>query len=93
MPKFSLSVFLRLLVISLVVGTVLSVIGADPFEFWEEMWHSIVDAVHYIFGNGLEAIMTALRYTVVGAAVVVPIWLVATLFKRSQKDGEDQPKN
>ena len=92
MSNFNASTLIKLVVLSLIVGTVLAVIGVNPMGFWREIWETIVETVDYIFGNGLEAIMTALRYTLLGAVIVVPIWLLSVIFKRKEKGGSSDAK-
>jgi hypothetical protein len=76
------STVLKLIVISLVVGTILAALGADPFDFWSGLWQSVVGTFEALFGFGWNGLVKAIQYTLVGAAVVVPIWLGTVLFKR-----------
>ena len=72
-----LAVLVRLILLSILVGVVLSAIGLDPRNIlasverlirgiWEMGW----DAVHWLWG-----------YFLLGAVIVVPIWLIVRLFK------------
>lgn len=70
-----LAVLLRLAVISVVVGVVLSALDIRP--------QNLIDHVR-LLGNrvwsmGFGAVEAVLGYLVLGAAVVVPIWLVMRL--------------
>lgn len=80
------TVALRLLMLSLVVGVILSVIGLDPFN----IVHSLVNFVRWIAYRiedilhlGWDTIEWLVRYVLLGGAVVVPIWLIARFLKTS----------
>ncbi|RFB04568.1 DUF6460 domain-containing protein [Parvularcula marina] len=85
MRKIDFSLILKLGVLSLIVGTVLAVMNFDPLRFWEGIWDALIDGVEFIFGRGLDGLMAAGRYTLLGAMVVIPIWLISTIFSRRKK--------
>lgn len=91
MRKINLSLILKLAVTSLIVGTVLTVIDFNPIRFWQGMWDAAVDGVEYVFGHGMDGLMAAGRYTLMGAMVVVPIWLISEFFKRRNKSRTPPP--
>jgi hypothetical protein len=70
-----LAVAARLVLLSILVGVVLAVVGLDP-------WNIIV-SIRRLFWNvwylGFDAIDTLWRYFLLGAVIVVPIWLIARL--------------
>lgn len=70
-----LGVALRLAVLSIIVGIVLSALGITP--------GNLLDHVRLlasrVWAMGFGAIEGLLGYLLVGALVVVPIWLVARL--------------
>ncbi len=68
-------VILRLAVLSIVVGIVLSALGIDP----RDIPRHIVLLAHRIYDLGFGAFESLLGYLIVGAMVVVPIWLIARL--------------
>lgn len=70
-----LSVALRLIVISILVGVVLAAFGFDP---WNLVW-SVRFLVERIWNMGFEAIEWVWRYFLLGAVIVIPIWLVTRL--------------
>ena len=72
-----LSVLVRLVLLSILVGVILSVIGLDPFD----IWRSVERLFSSIWNMGWDAINWALRYFLLGAVIVVPIWLVVRLAK------------
>lgn len=80
-----LGVLVRLVVLSIVVGIVLSALGINPRNFF---YHLNLLA-HRIYDMGFGAVEWVLGYLILGAMVVVPIWLIARLFGvlGSRKDG------
>jgi hypothetical protein len=72
-----LSVLVRLILLSILVGVILSAIGLDPFD----IWRSLERLVRSIWNMGWDAIDWAWRYFLLGAVIVVPIWLLVRLTK------------
>ena len=70
-----LGVVLRLVVLSVVVGVVLSAMGIAPADLFE----TIRRLPHRIYDLGFGAIEGLFGYLVLGALVVVPIWLIVRL--------------
>ena len=70
-------VLIRLVVLSLIVGILLAALGFSPFD--------IIDSIRRLFERiydmGFAAVEKALRYFLLGAVIVFPIWLIARLFK------------
>lgn len=77
-------VVVRLLVLSLVVGIVLSALGITPENF---IWR-LRELLQRIYDLGFGAIQSVLEYIIVGAMVVVPIWLIARLVKSAGRSKE-----
>ena len=75
-----LSVLVRLILLSILVGVILSAIGLDPFD----IWRSIERLFRSIWNMGWDAIDWAWRYFLLGAVIVVPIWIVVRLAKRGR---------
>jgi hypothetical protein len=67
-----LSVFFRLVLLSILIGVVLSAFGLDPFNIVE----SIFRLVRRVWEMGFDAIAWVWRYFLLGAVIVVPIWLI-----------------
>jgi len=68
-------VLLRLVVISLIVGIVLSALGISPYDIIE----TAEQFIRRIWNMGFGAIEWIWRYFLLGAVIVVPIWLVIRL--------------
>ena len=75
-----LSVLVRLILLSILVGVILSAIGLDPFD----IWRSLERLVRSVWNMGWDAINWLLRYFLLGAVIVVPIWLLVRISKRGR---------
>ena len=67
-----LSVFFRLVLLSILIGVVLSAFGLDPFNIVE----SIFRLIRRVWEMGFDAIAWVWRYFLLGAVIVIPIWLI-----------------
>jgi len=72
-----LSVAVRIILLSILVGVILSAIGLDP----RDIWQSLERLVRSVWNMGWDAVVWAWRYFLLGAAIVVPIWIVVRLAK------------
>jgi len=72
-----LSVAVRIILLSVLVGVILSALGLDPWN----IWRSIERLIRTIWDMGWDAIVWVWRYFLLGAVLVVPIWLVVRLAK------------
>ena len=70
-----LSVAFRLILLSIVVGVILSAVGLDPWN----ILHSVEQLVRAIWDMGFDAIRWVWRYFLLGAVLVIPIWLIMRL--------------
>ncbi len=71
-----LAVVVRLILLSILVGVVLAAIGFDPWNIvrsirllFERLWDLGFDAVNWLW-----------RYFLLGAVIVIPIWLLSRIF-------------
>ena len=71
-----LAVAFRLILLSILVGVVLAAIGFDPWN--------IVNSIRLLFQRiwdlGFDAINGLWRYFLLGAVIVMPIWLISRMF-------------
>jgi hypothetical protein len=76
-----LAVAVRLVLLSILVGVVLSTIGFDPWN--------IIDSIRRLFLSiwnlGFDAINWVWRYFLLGAVIVVPIWLITRLMNQPKR--------
>src|SRR6195952_6000227 len=70
------AVAFRLILLSVLVGVVLAAIGFDPWN----IVNSIRLLIQRIWDLGFDAINGLWRYFLLGAVIVVPIWLLSRLF-------------
>src|SRR5262249_28429150 len=70
-----LAVLFKLVLLSILVGFVLKVLGLDPFN----IIRSIRELVEYVWDMGFDAIVSLGRYFLLGAVLVIPIWLIVRL--------------
>ncbi len=70
-----LAVIGRLILVSILVGVVLSALGLDPFD----IVRSIQRLLRSIWDMGFDAFRWIWRYLLLGAVIVVPIWIVLRL--------------
>ncbi|WP_234051012.1 MULTISPECIES: DUF6460 domain-containing protein [unclassified Xanthobacter] len=65
-------VLVRLVVLSVVVGVILAALGLDPMNIFQ----SLERLVRSLFSFGFEAVERLWRYFLLGAVIVVPLWLI-----------------
>ena len=74
-----LAVLVKLVLLSILIGVVLSALGLDPWN--------IVDSLFLnIWEKGFDAIRWLWQYFLLGAVLVIPIWLILRLI-RAPKGG------
>ena len=71
-----LGVLIRLVVLSVIVGIVLSAFGITP----DNLFFRLRLLIQRLYDMGFGVIEWAFGYLLLGAMVVVPIWFVARLF-------------
>ena len=67
-----LAVVFRLVLLSILIGFVLHAFGFNPFNIIESI-RSLIEA---LWNMGFDAIHLLWRYFVLGAIIVIPIWLI-----------------
>jgi len=70
-------VAIRLLLLSLVVGLVLSALGIRPYDIYEWMRRAILR----IYDMGFDIFANSFEYLVTGALIVIPLFVISRLFK------------
>ena len=71
-----LAVAFRLALLSILVGVVLSVVGFDPWN----ILNSIRALFERLWNLGFDAINWVWRYFLLGAVIVIPVWLLSRMF-------------
>jgi hypothetical protein len=72
-----LAVIFRLILLSILIGVILEVLGLDPWNIMD----SIRTMVQRIWDMGFDAVRWLWRYLLLGAAIVLPIWLIIRLMR------------
>ena len=67
-----LSVIFRLVLLSILIGVILEALGLDPWNVID----SLRSLILRIWDMGFDAVRWAWRYFLLGAIIVIPIWLV-----------------
>jgi len=71
-----LAVLGRLILLSILIGVVLSALGLDPFD----IVHSIERLIRSLWNLGFDAFRWLWRYFLLGAVIVIPVWILMRLF-------------
>lgn len=77
------AVLLRLIALSIVVGIVMSALDITPKDL---IWRLRI-LVQRVYDLGFGAFNTVFQYFLLGAVVVVPIWLITRLIGAGRKPG------
>ncbi|MEO1200392.1 MAG: DUF6460 domain-containing protein [Pseudomonadota bacterium] len=75
-------VIVRLILLSLIVGVILAALNLDVFKIVE----GVQDLIRGIIELGFDAFGSIFRYLLLGAAIVVPIWLVMRVLALMNRD-------
>jgi len=70
-----LAVIFRLILLSILIGVILQVLGLDPVNIIDSLRRLLLG----VLDMGFDAIHRLWRYLVLGAAIVVPVWLIIRL--------------
>jgi len=74
-------VLIRLCILSVILGVLLTALGLDPRDIID----SFMRLLERVYNMGFEAIEWALRYFLLGAIIVFPVWLISRIFKFSAR--------
>lgn len=72
-----LAVLFKLILLSILIGVVLSALGLDPWNIVE----SIKRLIETIWNMGFDAVKWLWQYFLLGAVLVIPIWLILRLMR------------
>ena len=72
-----LSVLVKLVLLSILIGVVLSALGLDPWNIVSSLQRLIRD----IWNMGFDAVRWLWQYFLLGAVIVIPIWLILRLVR------------
>ena len=72
-----LAVIARLILLSILVGVVLHATGLDPWNIFDSIRRFVIG----IWDMGFDALRWLWRYFLLGAVLVVPIWILTRLLR------------
>src|SRR3954462_14591231 len=72
-----LAVLGKLILLSILIGVVLSALGLDPLNIVK----SVTDLIRNVWNMGFDAIRWLWQYFLLGAVLVIPIWLTLRLVR------------
>ena len=72
-----LAVLVKLVLLSILIGVVLSALGLDPLNIFSSLQRLIRD----VWNMGFDAVRWLWQYFLLGAVIVLPIWLLVRLAK------------
>ncbi|MCP4381699.1 MAG: integrase [Hyphomicrobiales bacterium] len=70
-------VVFQLIVMSFVVGIILSLLGVSPFDILK----GLERLIQRIYNMGFDTIEWVFRYFLLGAVIVIPVWFIMRLFR------------
>ncbi|CAA0113792.1 Uncharacterised protein [Starkeya nomas] len=73
-------VLVRLVLLSVVVGVILSALGLDPLNILS----SLESLVRHLFNFGFDTVERLWRYFLLGAVIVIPLWLITRVAGRGR---------
>lgn len=77
-------VVMQLIVVSFVVGVILSALGVSPYDIVD----GLTRLVRRVYDMGFGAVEWIVRYFLLGAVIVVPIWLISRVIRLGKGDGK-----
>jgi len=72
---------IQLIAMSFIVGIILSVLGVSPYD----ILNGLERLVSRIYNMGFDTIEWVFRYFLLGAVVVVPIWLIMRFLRMGRR--------
>jgi Family of unknown function (DUF6460) len=70
-------VLMRLALLSILVGVILSALGFDPWNIIPSLQRMVLG----VWNMGFDAVRWVWQYFLLGAVIVVPIWLIMRFVK------------
>lgn len=83
MPKITVSTVVKLLIVSFFVGWGLSLLDLTPMELLRGVFDRFDSLLNWVSRSAGEII----SYILIGAMVVVPIWIILYLIEWSRQRG------
>lgn len=77
---------LRLLFLCVLVGFLLAAFGVNPRRLWVDFFGSLVDVFNRFVDILAHSAADLVNYLLLGAVIVLPIWLVFRLLGAARRD-------
>lgn len=77
---------LKLAIASIAVGVVLAVFGIKPIDLWRDF----LDTIANIWAMGFDALDWSVQYLLLGAVVVIPIFVAVRLWSMLMARGKKE---
>ncbi len=74
-------VAIQLVAMSFIVGIILSVLGVSPYDILDGLERLAMR----IYNMGFGTVEWIFRYFLLGAVIVIPVWLIMRLFKAGRR--------
>lgn len=72
---------IQLIAMSFIVGIILSVLGVSPYD----IVNGLQRLIHRIWNMSFDTVEWIFRYFLLGAVVVIPIWLIMRVLKMGRR--------
>lgn len=86
LTRFSTADILRLILLCLIVGLVLAAFNVDPAELWVDFFGTLADSISSVVETILGSADRAIEYFLLGAVIVIPIWLFMRILGAMRRD-------
>lgn len=83
MPRITLATVVKLVVASILVGAAMAFFDVQP----QDVWRWLADRIGAVLADIHHYASRALTYLLLGAVVVVPIWVLFYLWRAIRKKG------
>jgi hypothetical protein len=77
---------IQLIAMSFIVGIILSVLGVSPYD----ILNGLQRLFHRIWNMGFDTVEWIFRYFLLGAVVVIPVWLIMRVLKMGRGASADR---
>ena len=71
---------IKLIIVSIIVGACFNFLGISASDFWRGIFDNVKHVISTLGENVSEIALTLATYLVIGAAVVIPIWVLMRIW-------------
>ncbi len=79
------AVIIRLVILSIIVGVILTALNVRP----DEIFYHVRRFLRWLYDLGFDSIESVAAYFLLGAVIVIPIWLIARVFGMFGRKSDD----